>query len=164
MRKDGPSGVIFYDPPRIVGVRPYLNFAAHDAKNTDHYISACRMALLAYAAFPNAYWDSATELRVLDGGEVRGSILIFCIGRPVGRSPESCRGLERLPVICPGAVGICEEEGGKCREIRPKEIRDRDTTGSARLPRNFNMGYLYGRPPAASDDGRLNEGSSEHYA
>ena len=68
VRKNGPPGVIFYDLPRILGVRPYLNFAAPDAKNTDHYQSACRMGLLAYAAFPNAYWGSASELRSVDGG------------------------------------------------------------------------------------------------
>ena len=67
VRKDGPAGVIFYNPPRIVGVRPFLNFAAPEAENAEHYQSECRLALLAYAAFPNAYWNSAAELR-----EVRG--------------------------------------------------------------------------------------------
>ena len=31
VRKDGPSGVIFYDRPRIVAVRPYLSFSPRDA-------------------------------------------------------------------------------------------------------------------------------------
>ena len=52
-------------PPRIVQFLPYLNFSATEAKNIGHYESACRLALLAYVAFPNSVWRTSAELMLL---------------------------------------------------------------------------------------------------
>ena len=59
----------WFSPPRIVRFAPYLNFSAPDSKNVAHFESACRLALLAYAAFPNSVWGTADELRLLPGAQ-----------------------------------------------------------------------------------------------
>ena len=59
----GPKGEAqFVSVARVVKVSPYLNFLKPAGGDLSTYFSACRLALLAYCAFPNRAWSSAGEL------------------------------------------------------------------------------------------------------
>ena len=81
-QQDSPRGVHFHNPPRIVEIKPYLNFAAPDAKNVEHYQSAFRFGLLAYVAFPNSEWRTVSELMGLPGATCEALLSAFVSDAP----------------------------------------------------------------------------------
>ena len=84
---DIARGVRSRNPARIVGLKPYLNFVSPDAKNVEHYRSACRFGLLAYAAFPNSEWRTASKLMDLQGATCEALFAAFVSDEPLTAPP-----------------------------------------------------------------------------
>ena len=67
----------FHNPARVVEIKPDLNFSSPDAKNVEHYQSACRFGLLAYVALPASEWRTVSELMGLPGATCEALLSAF---------------------------------------------------------------------------------------
>ena len=81
-QKDIARCVHSHNPARVVEIKPCLNFSAPEAKRVEHYQSACRIGILAYAAFPNSEWRTASELIGVPGATCEASFAAFVSDEP----------------------------------------------------------------------------------
>ena len=101
----------FHNPARVVEIKPDLNFSSPDAKNVEHYQSACRFGLLAYVAFPNREWRTVSELMGLPGATCEALFSAFVSEDPRPSLPPPAEQWGGMPFLSPVEVGSCKGEG-----------------------------------------------------